>query len=97
MESLYFSIGKRGENIIFYPSHSGDNRIGVETSTVAEELGGLQKQGEHAFAGDSPGGGEGSLSVCNCVRGTQRLAISCWVGSGTVWFRRSKGPLNFIS
>lgn len=43
MESLYFSIVKRGENTIFYPSHFGDNRIGVETSTVAEELGGLQK------------------------------------------------------
>lgn len=46
MESLYFSIGKRGENTKFYPSHSGDNRIGVETSTVAEELGGLQKDGK---------------------------------------------------
>lgn len=46
MESLYFNVGKRGENTIFYPSHSGDNRIGVETSTVAEELGGLQKDGK---------------------------------------------------
>jgi hypothetical protein len=34
-----------------------------------------------------------SLSVCNWVRQTQRLAISCWVGDGTGWFGRRKGYL----
>ena len=46
MESLYFSVGKRGENTKFYSSHSGDSRMRVETSTMAKELRQLQKDGK---------------------------------------------------